>query len=107
MKEGKRLWILVPVFFALAVMQPSVATSADKYFTFGQTEPLTGPSASIGVPNKRITEIAVEKINKDGGFTVNGQIYKLKLTSEDNKGTTEGAVAATNKLVYQDGLKLS
>ena len=106
MKGTTQLWILVAVIFGLAVLQPSVATPAEKFVTFGQTEPLTGPSASFGVPNKRIVEMAVEKINKEGGFQVKGETYKLKVICEDSKGTTEGSVAANNKLVYQDGVKL-
>jgi len=106
MKGTKQLWILVAVIFGLAVLQPSVATPAEKYVVFGQTEPLTGPMASMGIPNKRIVELAVEKINKEGGFKVKGETYKLKVICEDNKGTTEGSVAANNKLVYQDRVKL-
>lgn len=106
MKETKQVWLMMAVIFAFAVLLPSAGTSADKYVTFGQTEPLTGPLAGFGVPNKRIVELAIEKINSEGGFKVKGETYKLKVICEDNKNTTEGAVAANNKLIHQDNVKL-
>ena len=106
MKGTKQVWIMMAVIFGLAVLLPSVATSADKYVTFGQTEALTGPLAGFGVPNKRIVEMAIEKINNEGGFKVKGETYKLRVICEDNKNTTEGAIAANNKLIHQDQVKI-
>ena len=106
MKGTKRVWIVVAVVFCLGVLLPPAAISADKYVTFGQTEPLTGPLAGFGVPNKRIVELAIEKINSEGGFKVKGETYKLRVICEDNKNTTEGAVAANNKLIHQDKVKM-
>ena len=106
MKETKGVRIMMAVVFCFALLLPSAATSEDKYVTFGQTEPLTGPLASFGVPNKRIVELAIEKINNEGGFKVKGETYKLRVICEDNKNTTEGAVAANNKLIFQDKVKI-
>ncbi len=106
MKGTKGLWILVAIIFGFAALQPSLAASADKYVTFGQTESLTGPLAGFGVPNKRIVEMAIEKINNEGGFKVKGETYKLRVICEDNKNTTEGAIAANNKLIHQDRVKI-
>ena len=52
MKGTKQVWIAVAVVFCLGVLLPSAAISADKYVTFGQTEPLTGPLAGFGVPKQ-------------------------------------------------------
>jgi branched-chain amino acid transport system substrate-binding protein len=106
MKKAKGLWILVAVVFSVAVLQASAAAAAEKYVTFGQTESLTGPLAGFGVPNRRIVELAIEKINNEGGFKVKGETYKLKVICEDNKNTTEGAIAANNKLIHQDKVKI-
>ncbi len=105
MKGTRRIFGMLAVAFCFALLLPSVAVAEDEYVTFGQTEPLTGPLASFGVPNKRIVELAVEKINRDGGIKIKGKTYKLRVICEDNKNTTEGAIAANNKLIHQDKVK--
>src|SRR5271157_1647933 len=106
--KQKLMLALVSVFFCVTLFQPvmSGAAANEKVVLLGQTEPLSGPSATMGIPNKRMVELVVDKINKAGGFKVNGEPYKFKVICEDNKGTTEGGVAAATKLVYQDGVKL-
>lgn len=108
MKQNKLVLALLSVFFCVTLFQPvmSGAAAKEKVVLLGQTEPLSGPAASMGIPNKRMVELVVDKINNAGGFKVNDETYKFKVVCEDNKGTTEGGVAAANKLVYQDEVKL-
>jgi branched-chain amino acid transport system substrate-binding protein len=44
-------------------------------------------------------------INDNGGLTVQGEEYSIKLIFEDNQLTPEGATAAANKLAYDDQVK--
>lgn len=62
--------------------------------------------ASVGTVHQvHGAEVAVEMLNERGGLTINGQKYQIELTVEDDKSTTDGSVAATNKLVYDEGIK--
>jgi branched-chain amino acid transport system substrate-binding protein len=44
-------------------------------------------------------------INGKGGITVGGQKYNIQFVVEDGQSSADGAVAAANKLVYDDGVK--
>lgn len=106
--RGKRQTIvLMAAFLSLTIFLPTSTTPAPKEnsVTIGQSEPLTGPLASLGIANDRMMRLVVEEINNAGGFKVKGVPYKFKVICEDNKATAEGAVAAANKLIYKDGVK--
>jgi branched-chain amino acid transport system substrate-binding protein len=64
----------------------------------GAVLPLTGSSASIGEDQRRGIELAVDKINKDGG--VLGK--KLNVIVEDSAGTANSAIDAAKKLTTVD-----
>ena len=61
--------------------------------------PQTGPLASGGIAMQQGTELAVEEIN-------NAQLsdVQIKLITEDNRSTVEGAVEVVNKLIHQEGV---
>ena len=61
--------------------------------------PQTGSLASDGIAVQRGTELAVEEIN-------NSQLgdARIKLITEDDRSTVEGAVEAYNKLIRQDSV---
>ncbi len=59
---------------------------------------LTGAAAVYGTSQKKAADLAVEEINSSGLL---GQA-KLKLTTEDDRSTKEGAIAAFEKLINQD-----
>lgn len=63
--------------------------------TLGGIAPLTGPSATIGQDQARGIELAVEKVNSEGG--VLGK--ELVVQVEDTEATTTGSVQAARKLV--------
>lgn len=64
----------------------------------GAVLPLTGSSASIGEDQRRGIELAVDKINKDGG--VLGK--KLNVIVEDSGGAANSAIDAAKKLTSVD-----
>jgi branched-chain amino acid transport system substrate-binding protein len=53
----------------------------------------------------RMTEVAVDMINEEGGLTVNGDKYNLELIVEDCKSTFDGVASAANRLVYDKDVK--
>ncbi|MCX6010366.1 MAG: ABC transporter substrate-binding protein [Chloroflexi bacterium] len=62
--------------------------------------------ASVGTVHQvHGATVAVEMLNERGGLTINGQKYEIELVVEDDKSTTDGSVAATNKLIYDENIK--
>ena len=67
----------------------------------GLVYPTTGRLGSIGMEMNNGFELALEDIN-------NSQLSdtKLKFITEDSQGNAEGAIAAFNKLIHQDGVSI-
>lgn len=61
--------------------------------------PQTGPLTSSGIAMHQGTELAVEEINSSQLGDV-----RIRLITEDDRSTVEGAVEAVNKLIHQDGV---
>ena len=62
--------------------------------------PLTGPHADpFGFPMQRGFELAREELNHYGG-------PQITFITADDQSTVEGAVAAFNKLIHQDGVSI-
>lgn len=61
---------------------------------------LTGAQSGLGGPEKDTIEMEVDRINADGG--ING--HPLEVIIEDDASDVNQAVAATTKLIEQDGV---
>ncbi len=84
------------VLGALAsVMALAGPAKAQDTVTLGAVLPLSGASATIGEDQRRGIELAVEKINAEGG--VLGR--KLAVVVEDSGGRAQSAIDAARKLV--------
>ncbi len=59
---------------------------------------LSGPAANIGTPTKLVAEMAVARINQDGG--INGR--PLELVIGDTESDAAKAVTIAKKFIYQD-----
>jgi len=66
--------------------------------SIGAVWSLTGAAAIYGPSQKQAAEMAVEEINRAG---ILGQA-SIKLITEDDRSTKEGAIAAFEKLINQD-----
>jgi branched-chain amino acid transport system substrate-binding protein len=78
--------------------QPAGTAGLSGEIPIGAVWSLTGAAAIYGPSQKNAAELAVEEINKSGflgGAT-------LKLITEDDRSTKEGAIAAFEKLINQD-----
>jgi branched-chain amino acid transport system substrate-binding protein len=74
------------------------SSAVDGAINIGAVLPLTGSSASIGEDQRRGIELAVEKINEDGG--VLGK--DLNVIVEDSTGAANSAIDAAKKLTTVD-----
>jgi branched-chain amino acid transport system substrate-binding protein len=81
------------------------APQITKELKIGVIFALTGPYSAIGEPNIQGIEACADWINDKGGITINGEQYLIKIALEDHKSTPEGAVAAANRLVYDENVK--
>ncbi|RKU20520.1 hypothetical protein C6500_08730 [Candidatus Poribacteria bacterium] len=86
------------------IVQPTTPqmTEDSEDISIGVVLPLTGRLAdSFGIPISQGFELALSEIST---AQLNG--VKLKLIIEDDQSTVEGAVAAFNKLIHQDGVSV-
>ena len=104
------------IFAAVLALALAVTcfTGCDKKETWKKTDdgkvileigfigPLTGENANYGISVRNGALLAVEEINKNGGF--NG--FELKLLEADSEASGEKAVAGYGKLM-DDGMKIS
>ena len=67
----------------------------------GLVYPVTGRLASVGMEMGSGFELALEELNSSQLSNT-----KLKFITEDSQGTAEGAIAAFNKLLHQDGVSI-
>jgi len=77
---------------------PPTAGALSGQIAIGAVWSLTGAAAIYGPSQKQAAEMAVEEINKAGTL---GQAA-IKLITEDDRSTKEGAIAAFEKLINQD-----
>lgn len=81
------------------------ALAADKTVKIGNVEPLSGPSASVGVQGKQAREMAVEEINAAGGIKSLGGT-KLELVYADSKSDPTVGVTETERLINTEKVNL-
>lgn len=81
------------------------ALAADKTVKIGNVEPLSGPSASVGIQGKQAREMAVEEINAAGGIKSLGGA-KLELVYADSKSDPTVGVTETERLINTEKVNL-
>lgn len=80
------------------------APAATKELTIADLQSLSGPGASVGVPQANAVKLAVKEINAAGGIKVGNTTYTLKLATEDDKSDPTAGVTAVQKFL-SDGNK--
>src|SRR3954469_9813565 len=79
--------------------------NAQEVVKIGQLEAQTGPNAIYGWMSSQGVPIAVDQINKAGGFQVDGKTYKLELNSVDTRGDPKEASIQLKKMLENDGVR--
>ncbi len=106
MQARKMLSILGIVCFIFLSMGQPVSADEAKTLKVGGLFCLTGFGSSAETYIAEGAKLSEEWINSQGGVTINGEKYKIKLIVEDMKGTADGAVAAATKLAYDHKVKI-
>jgi branched-chain amino acid transport system substrate-binding protein len=83
---------------ASASAQSGTGAALDGDIVIGAVWSLTGDAAAYGPQQKKAAELAVDEINKAGALGKG----KIKLLTEDDRSTKEGAIAAFEKLIKKD-----
>lgn len=73
-----------------------------KEITIGFTGPLSGPAAFYGKETLNGITMAAKHINDEGGFKVDGQKYKIKISSLDDQYLPNEAAANAKRLVQEE-----
>ena len=81
------------------------AVSAQETVKLGEIEAQTGALNTYGWMSSQGVRMAVDKINKGGGFTVAGKKYKLQLINPDTQGNPQQALIELKKLLEQEHVK--
>ena len=90
---------MVAIAFAV---QPAAAQDVVK---IGQIEAQTGPLATYGWMGNQGAKLAIEEINKAGGFKVGAKTYKLELVAYDTRGNPQEALIQMKQLLEQSKVK--
>lgn len=95
--------LLVAVSLAFAGWSASGA--AQNVVKLGQIEAQTGALNTYGWMSAQGTRMAVDEINKAGGFQVAGKTYKLELVNPDTQGNPQQALIQLKKMLEEDKIK--
>ncbi|WP_243360228.1 ABC transporter substrate-binding protein [Fundidesulfovibrio terrae] len=100
---GKKLTGLI----AAAVLTAGLSGQAlaQKTIKIGNVEPMSGPSASVGVQGKQAREMAIEEINAAGGIKSLGGA-KLELVYADSKSDPTVGVSETERLINTEKVNI-
>src|SRR5712691_10412833 len=93
--------LLVLTVLAL-VAAPAAAQEVVK---FGQIEAQTGANAIYGWMSSQGAALAVDEINKAGGFEVGNKTYKIQLIALDTRGEPKEATVQFKRLIEVDQAK--
>ncbi|PWC52516.1 ABC transporter substrate-binding protein [Azospirillum sp. TSO22-1] len=83
-------------------MHPTAPDAAEPPIKIGAVLSVTGGASFLGDPEKKVLELFVDRINKDGG--VKGR--KLQLTVYDDGGAADKAASFTKRLIDSDGVDI-
>ncbi len=87
-----------------AILAYNVASAAD-VITLGAAVSETGKYSTNGVFTMKGYELAVDKINSQGGVKVGGKTYKLAVKFYDDESSPARGAELVDRLVKQDGIK--
>jgi branched-chain amino acid transport system substrate-binding protein len=93
---------VMAVMLALIAALPAAAQETVK---IGQIEAQTGPLTYFGWMSSQGARLAVDEINKAGGFKVGNKTYKLELIALDTRGNPQEALIQLKQLLEQDKVK--
>ena len=90
---------------ATAAVLCALPAAAQDVVKIGQIEAQTGPLATYGWMGNQGAKMAIEEINKSGGFKIGAKTYKLELVAHDTRGNPQEALIQTKQLLEQAKVK--
>ncbi|HEX6792961.1 MAG TPA: ABC transporter substrate-binding protein [Casimicrobiaceae bacterium] len=93
------------VVVSIALASSTPAASAQNVVKIGEIEAQTGPLNTYGWMSSQGMRMAVDEINKAGGFQVAGKTYKLELINPDTQGNPQQAVIQLKKMLEEDKVR--
>jgi len=88
-----------------AALGVSFAAQAQDVVKIGQIEAQTGTLATYGWMGYQGARLAIDEINRAGGFKVGAKTYKLELVSQDTRGNPQEALIQIKGLLEQQRVK--
>ena len=106
MVRPRRGVIVNSAVFILAALGLAVTSArAQDVVKIGQIEAQTGANAIYGWMSSQGTALAVDEINKVGGFKVGSKTYKIQLIALDTRGEPKEATVQLKRLIEVDQAK--
>jgi len=87
------------------LLATSIMALAEDVITLGAAVSLTGKYSTNGLFTQKGYDLAVEKINSQGGVKVGGKTYKLQVKYYDDESTPARGAELAERLIKQDGIK--
>src|SRR5450756_3259031 len=85
MRSKKILTLCMAVLMLTTILAVGCGKTAEKTVVIGVTAPLSGTGAGYGEDIKSGLDMAIKKINGDGGITVEDTKYIFRLQSADDQ----------------------
>ncbi len=101
----RRNFLFAGATAALLAAVPAAPAFAQDVVKIGQIEAQTGPLATYGWMGNQGAKMAVEEINKAGGFKVGAKTYRLELIAPDTRANPQEALIQTKQLLEQEKVK--
>jgi branched-chain amino acid transport system substrate-binding protein len=92
------IWLVVVALAASPV-------AAQNVLKIGQIEAQTGANAIYGYMSSQGLALAVNQVNKAGGFKVGDKTYTIELIASDTRGDPKEASIQLKRLLETDGVK--
>ncbi len=104
---NKKISKLILGFSALTLLLVGSATAKvdGDIVTLGAAVSLTGKYSTNGKHTKNGYDLAVKRINENGGFKVKGKTYKIAVKYYDDESTPARAAQLAERLIKQDGIQ--
>jgi branched-chain amino acid transport system substrate-binding protein len=83
----------------------TIGACAQNVVKIGEIEAQTGSLNTYGWMSSQGMRMAVDEINKAGGFAVAGKTYKLELVNPDTQGNPQQALIQLKKMLEEDKVK--
>ncbi|MDD3717252.1 MAG: ABC transporter substrate-binding protein [Actinomycetota bacterium] len=104
----KAIIVLIVALMMVTLGLASCGEEAGEKVTkkIGLTAPLSGVSAQYGKDIEAGVQMAIERINEEGGITIGDTTYVFELVSADDEATPEPALSNAQRFILEEDIKV-